>query len=268
MSSDRGAFIWYELMTPDPAAAKTFYDAVVGWDIDAHNTVPDGSMDYRMINRSDGGHAGGVLGMDEAMQANGARPIWLGYVHVPDVDAAVSHMVNAGGEAHMPARDMPGVGRLAMVSDPEGAVLYLLKPTPPAGDPDATSDVFSPEKAQHVRWNELWAFDPVAEIKLYSDLFGWTQEGEMEMGPMGKYRFIHHDGVGIGAVGQAQKDGDGPRWSTFFGVDDIDRAVAAVKAGGGTVSGEPQQVPGGEYSTYCRDPHGAAFGLVGPRKEN
>ena len=56
-STDRGAFIWYELMTDDPAGAKAFYDAVVGWTIQAQgNAMPNGS-EYRMIGRSDGGHA-------------------------------------------------------------------------------------------------------------------------------------------------------------------------------------------------------------------
>jgi len=116
-----------------------------------------------------------------------------------------------------------------------------------------------------VRWNELWTPDPEAAIALYTRLFGWTQEGEMDMGPMGKYRFIQHDGAGIGAVGMAQPDGPGPRWTCFFGVDDIDRAVAAVRAAGGTLDGDPQEIPGGEYTVYCKDPQGAAFGLVGPR---
>jgi predicted enzyme related to lactoylglutathione lyase len=86
------------------------------------------------------------------------------------------------------------------------------------------------------------------------------------MGPMGKYRFIQHEGAGIGAVGQTTADGKGPRWDFYIGVDDIDRAVAAVEAGGGKLLGQPQQIPGGEYSIHIEDPQGAAVGLVGPRK--
>ena len=53
-----GDFIWYELMTPDPEGSKAFYDAVVGWDIEPQ---PAGAMDYRMVRRSDGGNAGGIM---------------------------------------------------------------------------------------------------------------------------------------------------------------------------------------------------------------
>lgn len=86
---DTGAFIWYELMTPDPDAAKTFYDAVVGWDM-APCDAGEGGMDYRMIRRADGGMAGGVLALTPEMQSGGAKPGWFGYVHVPDVDAAIT----------------------------------------------------------------------------------------------------------------------------------------------------------------------------------
>src|SRR5215212_8301389 len=77
-----GAFIWYELMTPDPEGAKAFYDAVVGWNISEGAPEFNG---YRMIGRSDGGFAGGVLPLTDEMQQHGARPTWLGYVNVADV---------------------------------------------------------------------------------------------------------------------------------------------------------------------------------------
>lgn len=262
--SDRGAFIWYELMTPDVAASKAFYDAVVGWDIDGTNSVPDGSMDYRMIKRGDGGFAGGVLAMSPDMIANGGKPGWYGYVHVPDVDAAVSAIEATGGQRWM-VQDMPGVGRMALVSDPWGAPIYVMTPTPPPDNPDAQSDVFSVDKARHVRWNELWTSDAEGAFKLFGDVFGWHQAGEMDMGPMGKYRFLHHGDTAIGAVGDAQPGGDGPRWVTYIGVDNIDRGVAAVTDGGGKVLQGPHQIPGGEFSAICLDPQGVNFGLVGPR---
>ena len=59
--SDKGAFIWYELMTDDPAGAKAFYDAVVGWTVQAEGGLMPSGTEYRAIGRSDGGMAGGVL---------------------------------------------------------------------------------------------------------------------------------------------------------------------------------------------------------------
>ena len=264
-SDDRGTFIWYELMTPDAGAAKAFYDAVVGWDIQQHGAASAGGAQYHMIGRSDGGFAGGVLEMAPDMIEHGGRPGWYGYVHVPDVDAAVKAIEAAGGSAWMAPQDMPGVGRFALVSDPQGAPLYVMTPTPPEHDPDAKSDVFSVDQAQHIRWNELWTSDAAAALALFGDQFGWRQEGSMDMGAMGTYRFLHSGDVRIGAVGDAQPGGDDPRWIYYIGVDDIDGAAKEVANGGGKVVNGPHQIPGGEHTAICNDPHGVSFGIVGPR---
>ena len=93
-NEDRGAFIWYELMTPDPSVATAFYGAVVGWKIERHGAPSANGAQYHMIVRSDGGMAGGVLGMTQDMIDHGGKPTWLGYVHAPDVDATAKAMVH------------------------------------------------------------------------------------------------------------------------------------------------------------------------------
>ena len=263
-SKDHGGFIWYELITRDPAAAKRFYDEVVGWDID-REAMP-GPVEYRMIKRSDGGNAGGLLRLTDDMASGGARPVWLGYIGVDDVDASVAAIEQSGGKVQMPATDIPDVGRIAMVADPQGAPFYVMKPTPPAGDEQKKSDVFSVDQPQHVRWNELWSADPDQAVDFYKRHFGWSQEGDMDMGEMGKYRFIQHAGVAIGAIMPKMPDVPASMWNFYIGVDDIDRAAVAVRSGGGQVFQEPIEIPGGEYALNGTDPDGALFGLVGPRK--
>ena len=263
MTNPHGSFIWYELMTPDPDAAKVFYDAVVGWHIEAQ---PAGEMDYRMITIPGAGNAGGVLRLTDEMQSHGARPVWLGYLGVDDVDAMITAVEHAGGKTLMPANDMPGVGRIAMIADPQGAPLYIMKPTPPPGNESVVSDVFSVDETRHVRWNELATSDPDAAITFYKRHFGWHQEGDMDMGEMGKYRFLQHGGVGIGAVMSKMPQMPVSLWSYYIGVDDIDRAARAVTDGGGTILMEPMEIPGGEFSLNAIDPQQAIFGLVGPRK--
>ncbi|HET9811228.1 MAG TPA: VOC family protein [Sphingomicrobium sp.] len=255
----QGDFIWYELMTPDPEGAKMFYDAVVGWTVGEPIAGP---VEYRMIGRSDGGNAGGMLRLTDDMARHGARPIWLGYIHVEDVDKAVSTTEAAGGKVYMTASDIPYVGRIAMVSDPQGASFYLMKPTPPAGNPDATSDVFSPDQPQRVSWNELNTSDPDAARSFYGEMFGWTSDDFMPMGELGEYRFWQHHGVPLGAVcglmGQSQ-----PKWRYYFRVPSIARAKDAVAQAGGKVTNGPHEVPGGDYVVIGIDPQGAEFALVG-----
>lgn len=118
MPNLQGSFIWYELMTSDADGAKAFYDSVVGWNVGSEAEFPNG---YRMIGRYDGKNAGGVLPLTEEMKSHGARPVWLGYIGVDDVDATVSAIEADGGKAMMPAWDIPGVGRVAMVTDPAGS---------------------------------------------------------------------------------------------------------------------------------------------------
>jgi predicted enzyme related to lactoylglutathione lyase len=163
--------------------------------------------------------------------------------------------------------DQSGVGRLAMVADPWGAPFYLMDPIRPEGTEGKTSDVFSVDQPQHVRWNELSTSDPAGAIDFYTRHFGWTQQGDMDMGAMGKYQFVQRGGVGIGAIMPKMPQLPVSLWTYYIGVDDIDRAAAAITAGGGSILNGPMEIPGGEYALNAVDPQGASFGLVGPRQK-
>jgi len=254
-----GSHIWYELMTTDSAAAKAFYDAVIGWNIS------EGSADYGgycMIGRSDGGAAGGVLPLTDEMRQHGAKPMWLGYVSVADADAAAAAIEQAGGKKLMGPMDVPNVGRIAMVTDPQGAPFYIMKPIPPAGQEKQVSDVFSPDQEQRVGWNELSTTDPAAARKFYGDQFGWGSEEYMDMGEMGEYRFLDHHGVRIGALCGVMP-GQQPKWRYYIRVPSIAKAKETAEAKGGAINMGPHQVPTGDWIIIGTDPQGAEFALVG-----
>ena len=198
---------------------------------------------------------------DWPVRRHGARPMWLGYVGVDDVDAAVARVEAAGGKALMPAFDIPQ-GRIAMIADPQGNPLYVMKPVPPAGKPEAQSDVFSPDAEQRVGWNELTTADPAAARKFYGDLFGWTSDDFMPMGELGDYRFFAFAGTTIGAVCGVSPGGSAG-WRYYIRVPSIAAAVEAVKANGGTISMGPHEVPGGDHIIIGNDPQSAEFALVG-----
>lgn len=255
----QGSNVWYELMTTDPEGAKAFYGSVVGWKIG--DPIPGGGQDYRMIERKDGGFAGGVLGLTDEMRDGGAFPLWLGYIGVDDVDATVARVEAKGGKTMVAPFDIPQ-GRIATVTDPQGNPFYVMKPIPPADNPNAESDVFSPDAEQRVSWNELTTPDPAAAREFYGDLFGWTSDDFMPMGELGEYRFFAHDGTTIGAVCKPMPGGSS-RWRYYVRVPSISEAVEAVKAAGGTVSMGPHEVPGGDHIIIGNDPQGAEFALVG-----
>jgi predicted enzyme related to lactoylglutathione lyase len=254
VSNSHGTPIWYELMSPDANASKAFYEAVIGWTI--HPADP-GGMDYRMIDTGNGDFAGGLMNMTPEMKAGGARPRWLIYIGVDDVDAAVAKINAAGGSLQMPAVDMPGVGRMAFVTDPQGNPFYVMR-----GASEESSTVWSESAMGKCSWNELVTSDAVAGNAFYAEVFGWSYPDKMTMpGDMGDYTFIDAAGQRIGAT--MRKFAEQPAgWQFYFRAPDIDAAAVKVREAGGTVHAGPMEVPGGDHVIVASDPHGAAFGVV------
>lgn len=146
MTNAHGTFIWYELLTTDPDAATDFYGKVVGWQ--ARGAGQPG-MDYRLWSIG-GVDVGGLMKLPEMDTDHGLKPIWLGYVGVDDVEAAVEKLTAAGGAVHMRPTDIPGVGRFAFVADPQGVLFYVMR-----GDHPHPSRAFEPTTPGHGGWNEL-----------------------------------------------------------------------------------------------------------------
>jgi len=256
MGNKHGDFIWYELLTSDADAAQRFYGDVVGWTFaDSGQT----DMDYRIGSAGD--HAVcGMMGITPEMAGHGARPAWLGYVAVDDVDKCVASIEQGGGKLLMPAMDIDGVGRFAMVTDPQGAPFYVMRPM----EGDSLAFAYDQPRVGHCAWNELVTSDQESAWHFYGVRFGWVKDGEMDMGPMGSYDFIRHGAV-LGAMMTGTPEMGPPRWNQYFRVGDIDVAKATVEAGGGSVVNGPMEIPGGDFAMNGIDPQRAHFGLVGPR---
>ena len=250
-----GSFIWYELLTGDPDAAAAFYGQVIGW---TAASAGQPGIDYRIFSAG-GTPVGGHMKLPEGAADMGMRPGWLGYIGVEDVDSAVARIEAAGGKVHMPAMDLEGVGRIALVADPQGVAFYVMR-----GASEEASPSFDPNKPGHCHWNELSTPDQDGALDFYTSHFGWEKGEGMPMGEMGTYQFIEQDGAMIGAV-MTTPPGRPPGWNFAFGVHDIEEAAAAIGAGGGTVHHGPVEVPGGDWVVMASDPQGAAFMAVGPR---
>jgi len=264
MTSPVGSFVWYELMSEDADAAQRFYGEVIGWTFGAGEA--GAPVDYRHIVRNDGAGAGGVLQLTPDMIAHGAHTTWMPYLHVADVDVAVTAIEADGGRVLMPRMDID-VGSFAMLTDPFGTPFYVMKPVPPAGQPDAQSTAFLADGLQAVRWNELASPDLAGAKAFYSKHFGFEFNNAMPMGPLGDYCFIEHGGQTLGAIMQRHDETRPPLWMMYFGVPSATAAKAAIEAAGGTALNGPHEVPGGDWVVQARDPQGAMFGVVGPKGE-
>ncbi|WP_156679961.1 VOC family protein [Sphingomonas profundi] len=257
MPNPHGTHIWYELMTTDPDAAGRFYADVVGWA--AAPFGGEGAPGYTIFSTAETG-VGGMMTLPAGAAEGGLRPGWLGYVGVDDVDAAVAAITAGGGTVHMPANDLPGVGRMALVTDPQGVLFYVMR-----GASESDSRAFDPRAIGHCAWHELATTDQAAALIFYGEQFGWRQSGSMPMGDLGDYVFLDHGGAPIGAVMTRQEAGPPPMWSYYFRVPDIDAAAARIAAGGGNVLHGPQEVPGGDHIVVAADPQGVMFHLVGAK---
>lgn len=251
-----GSFVWYELLTADPDAAAAFYGEVLGW---TAASADQPGVDYRLFS-ANGTPVAGHMKLPDAAEEAGMRSGWLGYIGVGDVDASVDEIVAAGGRVHMAAMDMPGVGRMALVADPQGVPFYVMR-----GASEEPSGSFDARKAGHCSWNELSTPDQAGALEFYTRQFGWRAGDVMPMGEMGGYQFIHHGEAMIGAM-MTNPPGNPPGWKFAFGVGDIEEAAARIAAAGGTVQHGPIEVPGGDRVVMASDPQGVRFIAVGPRE--
>jgi predicted enzyme related to lactoylglutathione lyase len=257
MSDFHGRFIWYELITTDPAGAKTFYGDVVGW---KPQGMPMPGGEYTVL-QADGNGVGGVMDIPPEAKAMGVPPNWTGYIAVDDTDAAAEKVKTLGGSVMRPPQDIPGIGRFAIVADPQGAVFAIMTPLP--------MDPPRPEVARgtlgHTSWHELYAGDGQSILPFYSEMFGWKKDDAMDMGPMGKYQLFSNQDGQVGGMMTKPANVPVPAWLYYFQVGDIDAAKARVEADGGKVLNGPMEVPNGGWIIQGQDPQGAMFAVVGEK---
>lgn len=115
-----GAFSWSELMTDEPAAALEFYGRLFGWTAEAMQ-MPDGS--YHVIKAGETS-IGGIGAKPE--HAKGTPAMWGCYVTVDDIDQTARDCVALGGKLCAGPMDIPGVGRMAVLQDPQGAMVSAI----------------------------------------------------------------------------------------------------------------------------------------------
>jgi predicted enzyme related to lactoylglutathione lyase len=120
-----GRWLWHELHTTDPASALAFYAKVASFTSEAMNTGPGGT--YHVLSSAGVGRGGVTSQLDP-----GTPPHWLPYVHVADVDDVAARAARSGGRVAAAPYDIPGVGRVAVLKDPTGGTLAVMKPQPRA----------------------------------------------------------------------------------------------------------------------------------------
>jgi len=236
-----GTFIWHENNSTDAGKAKSFYTELLGWDTEEW----PGEQQYTIIKVGDKGH-GGI----SAAQGEGPSH-WMGNVFVEDVDEVARRTEAAGGKVLYGPDDIPEVGRFALISDPQGAVVSAFAPRPQGGG-ELGEGVFV--------WDELHTSDPAAAKSFYSEVIGWTAE-DSDMGGMTYTVFTNAGGVQVAGCMQLMEGMQAPpHWLVYIGTDDVDATTARAKELGATIHVEPMDIPNVGRFSVLQDPAGAAFG--------
>lgn len=238
---------WVDYAASDLPRAQEFYTSLFGWTAETGGGEYGGYVTFRRD-----GHL--VAGMGEAME--GARPdAWLTYLLVEDADAGQRAAEGAGAQVLAPVMTVGDQGRLAVVTDPGGAVVGLWEPDQHRGF-ELVAEVGG------LSWHELYARDYAAQTEFYERVFGWQTK---VLGDTADFRYLTFGDVDDATGGVYDANGMLPpevpsHWVVYFGVEDATAAVARVAELGGTAIRDPWDSEFGRFAQVT-DPFGGLFFL-------
>jgi hypothetical protein len=236
-----GKFVWHEQVSDDPGQAQNFYTQLFGWGTEVFKA---GEMDYTMISSGGSTHGGFSQAMEGA-----PPPHWLGHVGVENLDETIEKAKSAGGKVAAGPFDMEDVGRMAVLTDPQGAHVSAYQAH---GQGSESTGVFV--------WDELGTTDADGAQRFYEEVFGWTTK---DMGEeFGGYRIFQRGEEQVAGLMKNQDPSIPAMWTPYVGVDDTDATCKKATDLGAEVLVEPMDVPTVGRFAILKDPQGAVFGIL------
>jgi uncharacterized protein len=264
-----GVPCWVDTSQPDPEAAVDFYRGLFGWEFE--DVMPPESEGRYFLARLRGGDVAAVGSIPEAVPQ---VAMWNTYVWVDSADDTASKVRAAGGAVVMEPFDVMDAGRVAVLTDPEGAAFCAWQ----AKENKGAAIVNEPGS---LNFNGLNTRDIEGAKSFYGSVFGWTTlalDGGAEMWTLPGYGdYLERDNpdlrkqtaeaggpegfvdvvASINPIPDDQPDTP-PHWSVTFAVDDADATAAKATELGGTVIVPPFDAPWVRM-TIINDPQGATF---------
>jgi uncharacterized protein len=238
-----GKFVWHEQVSSDPKQAQDFYTRLFGWDTEVYKP---GEVDYTMISAGGQTHGAFATAMEGA-----PPPHWLSHIQVEKLEDTIEKATRAGGKVAAGPFEMGEIGRLAIITDPQGAYVSAYQP---AGEGGAPEGVFV--------WDELGTTDVDGAQRFYEEVFGWTTS---DMGAdYGGYRVFNRGEAGIAGLMTLPDAAIPPHWQPYVAVEDPDAIAARAGELGGSTLAEPMDVPRVGRIAVLGDPQGATFGILKP----
>ena len=237
---------WADLGTPDVEGAQAFYNAVFGW---AYLEEKTDSNPYSMALQKELSAAG--IG---ALQDENMPTVWSTYFAVDSADATAAKIAAAGGALILDPFDVTDAGRMAIASDPTGAVFGIW---------EAKNHFGAVIVNEHgaLNWNELLTDDLDGAFGFYKEVFGH----EIETADLGNglmYSTINVDDRAVGGAMAKPNEEMPNHWGVYFAVDSAEKAAEAITSNGGTITYGPRKTEGVGTFVGGADPFGAHFSVI------
>jgi len=264
-----GVPCWVASVHPDPEKAVSFYTDLFGWE--ATNLMPP-ELPGKYYVCTLRGRDVAAIGSERGDRGAPSVPAWDTYILVESADDTVPRVTDAGGSVVVEPFDLLDVARVALISDPAGAVFGVWHPGEHGG-------------AQLVNEPGAWAMsqlntrDPEGAMAFYGAVFGWeTDTFDMGGGEITLWRLPGYVGgeptqpvsrevvgVMVPMSGDRSSEDATAHWSVDFWVDDVDAAADKAAELGGEVQVSPFRTSVGKTAVIA-DPQGAEFSVskVGP----
>jgi uncharacterized protein len=231
-----GKFIWHDLLTPDPLSAGKFYEKLFGWQIEYKGR-------YAVV-RNRGKLIAGILKVTPS-DGQAREGVWMPWVSVADVDAAVSLVKANGGKILKGPVDMDQRGRGVLISDPQRADLVLLSAK--GGDPGDTEPAIG-----DWLWDEIWTDDPKRIEDFYGSVFGYDV---IALGV--QYGVFKTNGKWRAGIRHVRDDRGHMLWVPVVRVADPEATAQRVRELGGVVWVAPDEAPSKGDTALIADTTGA-----------
>jgi predicted enzyme related to lactoylglutathione lyase len=240
---------WVDLSSPDLVVSARFYGGLFGWETATRGPaeLTRGYLTFQLDGRDVAGLA--PLTGDDV-------PSWTTYIGVEDAEATEATVLANAGTTLVAPTDVGEAGRMAVFTDPTGAVFAVWQPEAYGG-----AEVI--DEAGAVCWSQLATRHVELSKRFYGAVFDWLtipDPGEMPT----TTRFRRHDSD---VAGMVEMDGSWPRdlpshWMTFFAVDDCEEVAERAVELGGDIAVEPYEMPDMGLAAVLGDPHGAVFSVL------
>jgi predicted enzyme related to lactoylglutathione lyase len=239
-------------MVHGPAATQEFYGRLFGWEFQ-----PGPQQLGPYVRALLDGHE--VAGIGRLPPDRHLPIAWTPYFASENVDLSAETVRSCGGTIGVGPLDTADAGRLAIGSDPSGAVFGIWQAAAHLGT--AVSDVPGTPA-----WNELLTFESATVAKFYRTVFGYQEEPVVSADF--DYVTLNLGGrpvAGIHGLGQSLPRDRGAHWVTYFQIADVDDALDHLVHLGGQVLKPAHDTAHGRVATVA-DPEGAQFALLQQRR--